>query len=96
MVGKLAITATLLSGIVLGANGAAAASGNPFLGLVEYGVLGICVIGLTIALVRKDRQVNALYTRLIEKAEKDSVKYHELAEALNDTLQELVDAVEVK
>jgi len=96
MIGKLVTVTLFTSGAVLAANGAEAVTGNPLFGFAEYGVLGLCVIALTIALVRKDRQVNALYIRLIEKAEKDATKYHELAEALNDTLKELVDAVEVK
>lgn len=61
--------------------------------LTEYGVLGVAVILLIMALIRKDRQVNALYIRLVEKAEKDADKYHQLAEALNDTMQELTDSV---
>ena len=61
--------------------------------LTEYGVLGCAVILLVMALIRKDRQVNALYIRLVEKAEKDSNKYHQLAEALNDTMQELTDSL---
>lgn len=93
MLGKLSII-LLISGVLLGQ---AAPAGDPIttslFGLLEYGVLGIAVVLLVVAYIRKDRQVNALYVRLIEKAERDSNKYHELAEALNDTLQELTDAV---
>ena len=69
---------------------------NPLFGFAEYGILGLSVIALTIALIRKDRQVNMLYIRLIEKAERDADKYHELAEALDETLKELIDAIEFK
>lgn len=95
MLNKLAI---ILSSSIVSttANAANEVTQHPLFGFAEYGVLGLCVIALTIALVRKDRQVNTLYIRLIEKAEKDATKYHELAEALDDTLKELIDAVELK
>lgn len=96
MLGKLGITFGLFgSGIFMAQ--AVSATGDPYtsalLALLEYGVLGIAVVLLIVAYIRKDRQVNALYIRLIEKAERDSDKYHELAEAMNDVLQELTDAV---
>lgn len=86
------------AGIVLGAaSDAAAQAADPvskaLYSLSEYGVLGIAVILLVMALIRKDRQVNALYIRLVEKAEKDASKYHQLADALNDTLKELTKAL---
>lgn len=62
--------------------------------LLEQGVLGAAVVILIVFLIRKDRQVNALYVRLVEKAEKDAAKYHELATAMNETLSELVDEIE--
>lgn len=95
MLNKLAI---ILSSSVIAdtANAAQEVTQHPLFGFAEYGVLGLCVIALAIALVRKDRQVNALYIRLIEKAEKDSTKYHELAAALDETLKELIDAVELR
>lgn len=75
----------------------AAASGilENVLGFSEYGVLGMLVIILTIALIKKDRQVTALYSRLVQKAEKDTEKYHELAEELHKTLKELAEALEM-
>lgn len=91
MVGNLAWFAVATSSFVLAAN-IFSPEGILF-SFAEYGVLGIAVIILALALVRKDRQVNALYDRLIEKSDKDSQKYHELAEALNDTLKELTEAV---
>jgi len=57
----------------------------------EYGVLGICVAALTYAVIKKDKQVEALYLRLIEKSESDAKKYQEITEALNDTLKGLSD-----
>jgi hypothetical protein len=69
---------------------------NPLFGLVEYGVLGFCVIALAIAYVRKDKQVNDLYLRLIEKSEQHASKYHELAESLDETLKELVDVIDTE
>jgi len=90
MLGHVGIAITILgTGLVAQADPASKA----LFGLLEYGVLGIGVVLLAVAYIRKDRQVNALYIRLVEKAEKDANKYHELAEALNDTLQELADAI---
>lgn len=98
MVGKLGITLGLFGTGLVVAQAAPAAGGEPFstalFGLLEYGVLGIAVVLLVVAYFRKDRQVNALYVRLIEKAERDANKYHELGEALNDTLKELTDAMD--
>lgn len=61
--------------------------------LMEYGVLGIMVILLLVAYIRKDRQVGTLQDRLVAKAERDSEKYHELASELNMTMRDLTDAL---
>jgi len=86
----------LAIGLCLFGSGVVISQTNPssaLMGLLEYGILGIAVVLLIIALIRKDRQANTLYDRLVEKSERDSNKYHELAEALNETLQELTEAV---
>jgi hypothetical protein len=64
--------------------------------LLEYGVLGIAVFFLTLALIRKDKQVTALYIRLVEKSERGEQKYQELAEALDDTLKEMSDVIQMQ
>ena len=61
--------------------------------LAEYGILGIAVILLVLALLRLHRQNGHLYDRLIEKSERDSEKYHELGSAMNEALQELAGLV---
>ena len=65
-------------------------------GFLEYGVLGLSVLALGTALIKKDKQVNSLYSQLVEKAEKDTEKYHELAEELNNTMNALIEIVEEK
>jgi len=62
--------------------------------LLDYGALGAAVVILLVFLIRKDRQVNALYVRLVEKAERDSAKYHELAAAQGEVLKELVEEIQ--
>lgn len=62
--------------------------------LLDYGTLGIVVIILLVFLIRKDKQVNTLYVRLVEKAELDSAKYHELAAAQGDVLKELIEEIQ--
>jgi len=61
--------------------------------LIEQGILGIGVVFLAIAYIRKDKQVTALYTRLVEKSERDAQKYHELAETMDGTLKEMSQAI---
>jgi hypothetical protein len=61
--------------------------------LLEYGVLGIAVVLLTGALTRKDKQVTALYIRLIEQSDRNGQKYHELAEAMTETMEELAASI---
>lgn len=62
--------------------------------LLEYGVLGAAVVILIIVVIRKDRQVNGLYIRLVEKSERDSEKYHELASAQSEVLKELAEEIQ--
>lgn len=61
--------------------------------MMEFGVLGVAVVILVIALVRKDKQVNSLYVRLVEKSERDSDKYHDLAAAQSDAVKELAGEI---
>lgn len=65
-----------------------------FQSFLEYGVLGAAVVLLVIFLIRKDKQVNALYIRLVEKSEKDANKYQELAAAQNEVLAELIEEIQ--
>jgi len=88
------VTVALVSGALLVAQAQVDPLSGALFALLEYGVLGIALVVLLIAYIRKDRQVNTLYIRLIEKSERDAHKYHQLAEALNDTLQELTDAIQ--
>lgn len=82
----------VIAGTVFSSGAARAAEGNQLIfSIAEYGVLGICVAALTYAVIKKDKQVNTLYLRLIEKSERDAQKYQELSVALNDTLKELID-----
>lgn len=60
---------------------------------LDQGVLGAVVVLLVMALIRKDKQVNHLYIRLVEKSDKDAQKYHELAAAQNDVLNELAEEI---
>lgn len=62
--------------------------------LLEYGALGAVLIIMIIMMIHKDRQVNALYVRLVEKSERDSEKYHELSSAQSDMLRELAEEVQ--
>ncbi len=57
----------------------------------EHSLLGVAVVALTLLLLRKDRQVTTLYNRLVTKSEKQSLKYHELAKELDDTLREILE-----
>lgn len=61
--------------------------------LIEHGVLGIAVVFLSLALIRKDKQVSSLYTRLVEKSDRGAHKYHELATEMDRTMKELSRAV---
>lgn len=65
-----------------------------FQSLMDYGVLGAAVVILIVMLIRKDRQVNTLYLRLVEKSEKDSQKYQELSSAQADVLRELAEEIQ--
>lgn len=65
-----------------------------FQSLLEYGVLGAAVVLLVLVVVRKDKQVNALYIRLVEKSERDAEKYQELAAAQSEVLAELVGEIQ--
>ena len=65
-----------------------------FQSFLEYGVLGAAVVLLVIFLIRKDKQVNALYIRLVEKSERDASKYQELASAQNEVLTELIEEIQ--
>lgn len=60
---------------------------------LQYGALGATTVLLIIFLIRKDRQVNALYVRLVEKSERDAAKYHDLAAAQNELMAELVEEI---
>ena len=62
--------------------------------LIAQGGMGLlAAIALYVA-YKKDRMVDALYTRLVEKSEKDSDKYQQLAGVQNETMRELTEAVD--
>jgi Zn-dependent M16 (insulinase) family peptidase len=62
--------------------------------LAGKGILGVVTaISLFIA-YKKDKQVEALYDRLIEKSSKTAEKYHTLASELHETLRDLHASIE--
>jgi len=62
--------------------------------LAKQGILGLVATLAIIVAWRKDKQVNALYSRLEARAEKMLDKYHILASELKMTLHELVRDLE--
>lgn len=67
---------------------------SAFQSLMEYGALGVVLVIMIVMLIHKDRQVNALYIRLVEKSERDSEKYHELSSAQSEVIRELAEEVQ--
>lgn len=62
--------------------------------LAKQGILGMVAVLAIIVAYRKDRQVNALYTRLEQKTEKMVEKYHTLAGELKETIHTLCRTID--
>jgi len=62
--------------------------------LAGQGLLGLVTAIAVFVAYKKDRQVTALYDRLLEKSSKTAEKYHSLASELQATIKELHDSLD--